>query len=89
MTIRTVRVRFITYFYTYSYTRISCLSILSQLLTDYHRAFLVSRANKTLIAAQWAATSLHVAPATSDAVDLNGHPARIALKACRGSTCVS
>ena len=34
MTIRTVRVRFITYFYTYSYTRISCLSILSQLLTD-------------------------------------------------------
>ena len=43
--------------------------------------------DETLIAAdaaQWAATSLHVAPATSDAVDLNGHPARIALSACQG-----
>jgi len=48
--------------------------------------------DETLIAAdaaQWAATSLHVAPTASDSVDLNGHPARIALKPARDSTCVS
>ena len=49
----------------------------------HHAAYI---RDETLIAAdaeQWASTSLHVAFAASDSVDLDGHPARIARKACR------